>query len=97
MYKMLGNENKKLVFNLADKDITQEQFIEDINNILNVGELPSLFGPEDHEEINDEIERQLKQAKVKDTTMENCQRVFKRRCKKNLHLLLYFSPAGNRM
>ena len=97
MYKTLGVENRKIVFNLADKDILYESFIEDINNILNVGELPSLFGPEDHEEIQDEIERQLKKARVKGTGPEDTARVFKKRCKKNLHLLLYFSPAGDQL
>lgn len=97
MYKTLGCENRKLVFNLADKDITDELFIEDINNILNVGELISLFTPEELEDIHQDIEQQLKKARVKDTTNENTMHVFRRRCKKNLHLLLYFSPAGHKL
>ena len=35
----------------------QVKFIEDINNILNVGELNSLFANEDEEEIHYEIEK----------------------------------------
>ena len=47
LYKTLGIDNKKIVFNFSDKDIKEESFIEDINNILNVGELTSLFGMDD--------------------------------------------------
>ena len=57
LYKTLGIDNKKIVFSFSDKDIKQETFIEDINNILNVGELTSLFNPEDEEEIHYEIEK----------------------------------------
>ena len=57
LYKTLGIDNKKTVFQFADKDIKEESFIEDINNILNVGELTSLFNAEDEEEINYEIEK----------------------------------------
>ena len=51
LYKSLGIDNKKIVFSLADKDIKDEVFIEDINSILNVGELTNLFAVEDIEEI----------------------------------------------
>jgi len=52
---MLGIDNKKMVFQFSDKDIKQETFVEDINNILNVGELTQLFTQEDEEGIIDEI------------------------------------------
>ena len=57
LYKTLGIDNKRMVFQFTDKDIQQETFVEDINNILNVGELTSLFAPEDEEEIHYEIEK----------------------------------------
>ena len=94
LYKTLGIDNKKTVFQFADKDIKEESFIEDINNILNVGELTSLFTPEDEEEINYEIEKQMKKIRgVKLTPYE----IFMRRCKRNLHLLLIMSPDGNKL
>ena len=97
LYKTLGIDNKKIVFQFSDKDIKQESFIEDINNILNVGELTSLFNPEDIEEIHYEIEKQFKKARVKDTSMEATHAFFSKRCKRNLHLLLFMSPAGNQL
>lgn len=97
LYKILGIDNKKVVFEFSDKDIKQETFIEDINNILNVGELTSLFTVEDEEEIHYDIEKQLKKARVKDTTPEATAAFFSKRCKRNLHLLLFMSPAGNQL
>lgn len=94
LYKTLGIDNKKIVFSFSDRDIKEEQFIEDINNILNVGELTSLFAQEDEEEIHYEIEKQLKKARVKNTTQEATAAFFQKRCKRNLHLLLFMSPAG---
>ena len=97
LYKTIGVENKKTVFNLADRDIIDELFIEDINNILNVGELTSLFTAADYEDIEFDLEKQLVAAKVKDRSRENKMTIFQKRCQRNLHLLLYFSPAGNQL
>jgi len=32
-----------------------ESFLEDINNILNTGEVPNIWGPEDFEEILNDV------------------------------------------
>ena len=55
MFKTLGQENKKVVFTVSDSDIKQELFIEDINNILNVGEVPNLYTQDEIEEIRYEM------------------------------------------
>lgn len=57
LYKTLGIDNKKVVFTFADKDIKDEVFFEDINSILNVGELTSLFNTEDTDEIQYDLEK----------------------------------------
>ena len=97
LYKTLGLDNKKIVFSFSDKEIREESFIEDINNILNVGELTSLFTAEDEDDNHSEIEMQLKKAKVRDTSQEATHNFFIKRCKRNLHLLLFMSPAGNQL
>lgn len=55
MFKTLGTDNKRIVFTFSDSDIKQEFFIEDINNILNVGEVPNLYTPDEVEEIKFEM------------------------------------------
>jgi dynein heavy chain len=37
-----GAKNNNTVFLLADTQIKMESFVEDINNLLNVGEIPNL-------------------------------------------------------
>ena len=44
---MAGCEGKNVVFLFTDTQIVQENFLEDINNILNSGEVPNLLKNED--------------------------------------------------
>ena len=91
MYKALGTDNKRLVFTFGASDVKQEFFIEDLNNILNVGEVPGLYTAEELEEIKFEMQKQVK--KGQGDPMD----VFALRCRKNLHLLLFMSPAGSQL
>lgn len=36
---------------LTDTQIVKETFLEDINNLLNTGDVPNLFLPEDYDKI----------------------------------------------
>jgi len=38
-----GGEGKDVVFLFSDSQIKTEVFVEDINNILNAGEVPNMF------------------------------------------------------
>jgi dynein heavy chain len=40
-------EDKPIVFLFSDTQISKESFLEDINNILNNGDVPNLFETED--------------------------------------------------
>ena len=42
-----GEEGKQLVFLFSDTQIVKESFLEDINNILNTGEVPNLLDDND--------------------------------------------------
>ena len=46
-----GIEGKKIAFTMTDGQILKESFLEDINNILNTGEVPNLMLPEDKDKI----------------------------------------------
>ena len=46
MLRRAGAENKSVVFLFSDTQIKDESFLEDINNILNSGEVPNMF-PQD--------------------------------------------------
>ena len=43
MFKTLGIDNKRVAFQLADSDIKEDYFMEDISSMLNVGEISSLY------------------------------------------------------
>ncbi len=38
-----GRDNKQVTFLFVDTQIVMESFMEDINNLLNAGEVPNLF------------------------------------------------------
>lgn len=51
LYHEAGVEGKPVVFLLTDTQISKESFLEDVNNLLNSGEVPGMYAPEDKERI----------------------------------------------
>ena len=43
LLRRAGGEGKQIAFLLADSQITDESFLEDVNNLLNTGEVPNLY------------------------------------------------------
>ncbi len=68
--------------------------IQDINNILNSGEVPNLMRPEDLEEISGII-RPVLQAQGRAPTKLAIQAAFVDRVQQHLHLVLCMSPVGD--
>ena len=48
-----GTASREVVFLFSDTQIKEESFVEDINNILNAGEVPNLMKDEDMGQILD--------------------------------------------
>lgn len=72
----------------------KESFLEDINNLLNSGEVPNLFPPEEKATILDELgpkARENGKGDSRDTIMA----YFVQLCRENLHIVLAFSPVGD--
>ena len=46
-----GIDGIKICLILTDTQIVKETFLEDINNLLNTGDVPNLFLPEDYDKI----------------------------------------------
>ena len=55
-----GVMGKEISFTMTDSQILYESFLEDINNILNTGEVPNLMLGEDKDYINQELPNQIK-------------------------------------
>lgn len=50
--RVVGVEDKKVVFLMSDTQISDDKYYEDINNLLNIGEIPNLFAGEDKENVS---------------------------------------------
>jgi len=94
LLRMSGGKGKATVFLFTDVQIKEEGFLEDVNNILNTGEIPNLFA----DEMPDLIEMVRPAAKAEnkatDGTPTQLYAYFVERCKKLLHIVLCFSPIG---
>jgi dynein heavy chain len=96
MFNRGGVEERGTVFLFSDNHIIQESFLEDVNNILNNGEIPNLFStPEDlmnvTEGMKDAVKGDPKFSNMSDPELFN---LFKERCRNNIHVMLAFSPIG---
>ncbi|KAL0028415.1 hypothetical protein WJX77_005025 [Trebouxia sp. C0004] len=93
LYHVAGVEGKPVVFLLTDTQISKESFLEDVNNLLNSGEVPGMYAPEDKEGIIGSI-REWLLTQGAPTTKEACWSAFINRVRDNLHCVLAMSPVG---
>jgi dynein axonemal heavy chain len=89
-----GAENKPVVFLVSDHHIVHESFLEDINNLLNSGEVPNLFEADHIEAIVNKV-RPLARAAGRVETRDNILAHFVHLVRENLHVVLAFSPVGD--
>jgi dynein heavy chain len=85
-------------FLFTDTQIKEESFLEDINNLLNAGEVPNLFAIDEKQEILDkmrQLDRQRDKSKQTDGTPNALFNFFIDRCRDQLHIVLAMSPIGD--
>lgn len=70
--------------------------MEDINNILNTGEVPNLMALEDLEEIITDMRVIVKERGLYDTR-DVMLKLFTQLVRENLHIVLTFSPVGEKL
>lgn len=90
----VGAEEQQKVFIFSDSQILKESFLEDINNILNAGEVPNMFGQDEYDNIVETLRPRAKQEgkENKDEILH----LFVTLCRQNLHITLAFSPVGEK-
>jgi dynein heavy chain len=71
-----------------------ESFLEDINNILNTGEITRLYVKEDYDRMQDSLSKVLSQMK-RPETKDNIYSTFIERVRDNFHIILCMSPVGD--
>jgi dynein heavy chain len=96
LVKKSGGKNIPMVFLFADTQIKSESFLEDINNLLNSGEVPNLLNNEDVAECAEMVRTEAKRT-LKSNDLSNAQlyQFFVDQVKENLHIVLAMSPVGD--
>ncbi|XP_063786085.1 dynein axonemal heavy chain 3-like [Pseudophryne corroboree] len=90
-----GQNGSPAVFLFADHQIKDESFLEDINMILSTGDVPTLFNNEEKLEVMEKMLQLLPGNEVQtETTPSDLYSKFKDRIRRNLHIVLAFSPTG---
>ena len=96
LMKGVGGKGMPTSFLFTDNSIKEEAFLEDINNILNTGEVPNIFTAEDKVELADMVRQASKEEnRCPGGTPAEFFAYFVERCKKYLHIVLCFSPIGD--
>jgi len=99
IYRLAGVFGRGVSFIFTDNDIKEEIFLERINNLLTLGEIPAIFNKEEKEDIIQTP--QLRSAYKKEfpkgaDTSDILWAYFIKRAKANLHIILCFSPVGDK-
>ncbi|KAI9097032.1 dynein heavy chain and region D6 of dynein motor-domain-containing protein [Phlyctochytrium arcticum] len=93
---LAGAENRPTTFLFPDTQIKEESFIEDISNLLNSGDVPNLFAPDERQNIIDKVMTDAQdQNKAGDGSPAAIYNYFIDRVKNNLHIVLCMSPIGD--
>lgn len=85
------------VFLFSDTQIKQESFLEDVNGLLNAGEVPGLFEIDEKAEICEKmrvIDRARDKTQQTDGSMVSLFNMFISRVRDVLHVVLAMSPIG---
>ncbi|XP_006892767.1 PREDICTED: dynein heavy chain 3, axonemal [Elephantulus edwardii] len=92
----VGVATKSTVFLFSDNQIKDESFVEDINMLLNTGDVPNIFAADEKADI---VEKMQTAARTEGEKMEitplSMYNFFIERVKKNLHIVLAMSPIGD--
>nr|KAF6461745.1 dynein axonemal heavy chain 8 [Molossus molossus] len=97
LYKVAGAEGKGITFIFTDNEIKDEAFLEYLNNLLSSGEISNLFARDEIDEITQGLISVMKKELPRHPpTFDNLYEYFISRARKNLHVVLCFSPVGEK-
>jgi dynein heavy chain len=86
-----GVMGKDIAFTMTDSQIIDESFLEDINNVLNTGEVPNLMLLEDRDYICQELPNQIRIEGSQESVLQE----FVKRVREKFHICLCMSPVGS--
>ncbi|XP_067287631.1 dynein axonemal heavy chain 1 isoform X1 [Pseudorasbora parva] len=88
-----GLQNVQITFLFVDTQIKSESFLEDVNNILNSGDVPNLYTSEEQERILTAM-NPVVQDMGQQPTKANLMAAYIKRVRSNIHTVLCMSPVG---
>ncbi|XP_053933024.1 dynein axonemal heavy chain 1 [Cuculus canorus] len=88
-----GLQNLPKTFLFVDTQIKNESFLEDINNLLNSGEVPNIYGLDDQEQIMTAMKPVVRDL-GQQPTKANLMAAYTGRVRSNIHVVLCMSPIG---
>ena len=94
LYMKAGVKNIGTVFLMTDSQVADEKFLVLINDLLASGEIPGLFADDEVEDIIGALRNEVKGMGLQDTR-ENCWKFFIDRVRRQLKVVLCFSPVGS--
>lgn len=94
MYNRAGLKEEGVMFLLTDSQITNERFLVFINDLLASGNIPDLFTSDEIDGIVNAVTNKVKATGVA-PDKNNCWDYFINEIRKNLHVVLAFSPVGD--
>ena len=98
LFKTCGIQGQGTTFLFTDQDIKEEGFLEYINNVLAGGQLMNIFTREEQAEIvNECISIMKRESATIPLTTENATSWFLERVNVNFHVVLCFSPIGEKL
>jgi dynein heavy chain len=93
LFDQTGIQGRQVVFLFNDNQVKEEGFLEDINNILQSGQVPNLYARDEIGPILDAVRKPARAAGVEETG-DALWEFFVGRVRDNLHLVLAMSPVG---
>ncbi|XP_069770267.1 dynein axonemal heavy chain 5 isoform X3 [Narcine bancroftii] len=97
LYKIAGYQGKGITFIFSDNEIKDESFLEYMNNVLSSGEVSNLFARDELDEVLSNLAPIMKKEYPRrPPTIENLYDYFMTRVLQNLHVVLCFSPVGEK-
>lgn len=94
LYLKSGLKNVGIMFLMTDAQVPNENFLVLINDMLATGEIPDMFPDDEIENIIAGVRNEVKGAGIVDSR-ENCWKFFIDRVRRQLKVVLCFSPVGS--
>ncbi|XP_036367019.1 dynein heavy chain 1, axonemal-like isoform X1 [Octopus sinensis] len=88
-----GIENQAVVFLFSDTQIKNESFLEDLNNILNAGDVPNIYSLDELDKIYEAMKPSVQDMGLQ-PTKTNLYTCYTKRVRSNLHTVITMSPLG---